>query len=67
MHIYVDASDVTFVGLCACGTRVLAFSHESALAQLAEHESRAHRGEKNARWAFAQYRHRHAAKPTSAA
>lgn len=59
MNIRVDVGDRTFLGLCACGARTLAFTHEGALAQLAIHERQAHPGEKHANEALRNWRKRH--------
>lgn len=67
MKIKVDVSRRSAVGVCACGSRFLALSHERALERLAAHEQRAHPGDKHARQALIQFRKRHADTPASAA
>jgi len=67
MKVRVDASQRTFLGLCACGHRYLALSRVRALERLAEHEERSHAGEHHARDALAHYRARHADTPSDSA
>lgn len=67
MRFKVDVSKSSAVGVCACGHRFLALSHERALERLAEHERRTHPGHKHASEALRNYRKRHADTPRSAA
>jgi DNA-binding IclR family transcriptional regulator len=63
MRVRVDVGHRTYLGLCGCGARVLAFTHQEALEQLAAHERLAHEGEQHARDALRQYRERHSDTP----
>ncbi len=60
MRARVDVGGRTFLGVCACGHRYLAMSHERALERLVDHERDTHPGDNHARSALWSYRKRHA-------
>lgn len=60
MKLRVDVGGTTFLAVCECGRRYLAFTHLRALERMADHERDTHPDDRNARAALAMYRKRHA-------
>lgn len=61
MRVKVDKGGSTCLGLCACGHRFLATTHERALQRLVQHEQDVHPSDRHARAALASWARRHAA------
>lgn len=61
MKVKVDKGSSTCLGVCACGDRFLAMSHERALQRLVQHEQAVHPTDRHARAAMASWAKRHAA------